>query len=105
MIPAGVLPAVPDVDELTKPRHIGVWLEACDLLPGYHVQLGDGRWAEVVGHPVLASLGRVVVDVSWLGGPAECASWGWKRVVWARTPVLWAAYMAAVEAQLEGMAK
>lgn len=44
----------------------GVLRFGIDLVPGMHVQLGDGRWAVVAGDPTWVDRGRVSVPVtSW----------------------------------------
>lgn len=99
----GVKPGTPT--EAAEPRHIGTWTQACDLRPGMHVRGVDGRWGVVAGEPVLGSLGRVTVPV-WLpwhlvvdaAGDLEPEhwSWGWRRLVRARTPEQQRQYMEAV---------
>jgi hypothetical protein len=80
-----------------RPSDIGAWVEGADLRVGWMVQLDDGRWCEVVGGPHLQLLGRVSVEVSWQGLPPEQVLIGFRRVMWARTPVQEAAYLDAVD--------
>lgn len=80
----------------SHPSRIGGWRRAADLRVGWHVQLADGRWAEVLERPALTRLGRVAVEVGW-NGYHEAASWPGMRLVWCRTQVEYAAYLDAVE--------
>lgn len=78
------------------PSRIGGWRRAADLRPGWHVRLGDGRWAVVLEEPALVALGRVAAEVSWSGWH-EGALWPAMRLVWTRTVGEQAAYLDAVE--------
>jgi len=106
-IAAGISPLVPPaVHGDGRASDLGVWVEGADLRVGWMVRLPDGRWAEVVGAPVLSLLGRVSVEVSWLGRDPEQVLIGFRRVVWARTPVMEAEYVRALfEGREEGTGK
>jgi hypothetical protein len=92
--------------EFIDPRRIGAWVQACDLKPGMHVRDDEGRWGVVAADPTLVRLGRVSVPV-WLpyhylidaayDVEPELWSWGWRRLVRARTPEMQRQYTAAVE--------
>lgn len=102
-IELGVTPLSPtDIHYDGRPSDIGSWSDAADLQLGWMVRLGDGRWCEVVGEPVLVRLGRVSVEVSWQGGPSEQALFGFGRLVRIRTQVEEREYIDALEKQLEG---
>lgn len=106
-IAAGISPLVPPlVHGDGRPSDLGVWVEGADLRVGWMVRLDDGRWCEVVGAPVLSWLGRVSVEVSWQGLPPEQVLFGFRRVVWARTPAMEAEYVRALfEGREEGTGK
>jgi hypothetical protein len=77
-----------------------------ELVPGMHVQLGDGRWAVVAdGDAVTDNLGRLSVPVvSWSDVVRERSEdWeyerlyvGWGRTVRTRTPAEQQVYVDAV---------
>lgn len=97
-IELGISPLIPpDVHHDGRPSDIGSWVEGADLHVGWMVLLDDGRWAEVVGAPVLHLLGKVSLDVSWQGHEAEQATFGFRRLAWCRTPAQEAEYMQAID--------
>jgi hypothetical protein len=76
-----------------------------ELVPGMHVQLGDGRWAVVLDEPTTGHLGQVSVPVSsWSDLVRAVADdveperlyVGWGRTVRTRTPAEQQVYVDAV---------
>jgi hypothetical protein len=106
------IPAVPDAADLqlVNPRHIGAWVQACDLKIGMHVMDDDGRWGVVAAEPALVRGARVsvpvwqpyhyLIDAAYDIEP-ELWSWAWRRLVRIRTPEMQRQYVQAVETAAE----
>lgn len=83
----------------------GVLRFGIELVPGMHVQLGDGRWAVVAGEPSLIDRDRVSVPVlSWSDLVRDLADEfepelllvGWGVRIRTRTPLEQHEYVEAV---------